>query len=127
MLQRFLPQYRSGPYALNPVIPDIDAFEGQVCNYLEDIAARRVRERVMSTVVNPSSYGIAWVALLLAVLASGAQFSVVRAIQKTTPVQGFGTYYPYNCLLVFISACADYNSAQIFPMFTSSKLINPSE
>ncbi|PGH18233.1 hypothetical protein AJ79_00572 [Helicocarpus griseus UAMH5409] len=68
-VMRYWQVYRDSVYPFYPVLVDIEKFEVDLCNFLDDTISR---ENAFTS--NPN-IDISWLSLLFAVLASGAQFS----------------------------------------------------
>ena len=58
--------------------------------YLEELPTQKLKERILTTEGRISDDQVAWIALLLAVLGSGAQFSVTQGFKGTALAQEFG-------------------------------------
>lgn len=88
-VHRFSSTYKSFSYPFNPVIFDLDHLESGICNYLEDLAADRLRSRLLSTERRQAEYGLSWIALLLSTLAHGAQLSEEAPEQRLAASQDY--------------------------------------
>lgn len=73
-------------HPLRSMLVDVDEFETFVCKYLETSQEQSPRNQ-------PSAQDIAQVGLLLAVLASGAQFLDVKGQTATNQSKAFGMFF----------------------------------
>ncbi|KAI9727008.1 MAG: hypothetical protein M1834_008590 [Cirrosporium novae-zelandiae] len=82
--------YRNLAFPFNPILVDIDGFESDLCIYLEDLATNKFGEHA-------AERPIAQIGLLLATLASGAQFSDMNHHDRMSSSQDFARR-SFHCL-----------------------------
>ncbi|EHK42409.1 hypothetical protein TRIATDRAFT_202092, partial [Trichoderma atroviride IMI 206040] len=86
---RFFPSYRHTAYSFMPFLVDIDRFEVRVCKYLESCAAGQLQDKLHASDTWVSDDGVAFVALLLAILSCGAHFSTLPITQRSEAARDF--------------------------------------
>ncbi len=67
---RFFPTYRNCAYPFNPIVADIEKFEGDMCILLEDLEAGELHDPGRISSKWSSNDSIAFIALLLATLSA---------------------------------------------------------
>lgn len=73
-----------------PFLVDIDGFEIRVCRYLESCAAGQLQDKLRPLDFWASDEGVAFVALLLAILSCGFHFSTLPVTQRSEASRDFG-------------------------------------
>lgn len=86
--------YRNVAYPFNPIIVDIDEFESDLCAYLDE---RHPSEDTGVNGLRPQKeLSMGWMGLLLAVMASGTQFSTKSRSQRETISQAYGKFVRFS-------------------------------
>ncbi|KAF7895848.1 hypothetical protein EAF00_005863 [Botryotinia globosa] len=91
------------PHAFSPIVTDIQAFEAEICLFLEK---RAIKRRQRSIIQNSGDYqnlesqnSMSWHALLFAVLASGEQCCNDNVQERQTASQNY-IRYSFQCLRI---------------------------
>ena len=86
---RFFDIYRTLCNPLYPVISDFDEFEAAVVNYIDDAASYRLRAELEGLKGAAFELRLSWLALLSATIATGIQYSDVKAVERRVLIEGF--------------------------------------
>ncbi|KAH8883311.1 hypothetical protein GQ53DRAFT_732486 [Thozetella sp. PMI_491] len=82
-ISEYFPPYRSFVHPFNPIIVDIDKFESNFCRYLDALAAGELKDQDRISEKWSNEKPLAHVALLLATLAAGSQFSILDPVKRS--------------------------------------------
>ncbi len=81
--------YRTVCAPLNPIIPNLDEFEAIVCNHVDSIANGQLLNSIVSWFGHRQEAALTRLGQILAVLASGIQFSDIPLGERTRLVQEY--------------------------------------
>lgn len=100
-------RYKLSAHSFTPIIPDIEEFEVELCQYLEE----RAFLKRQSYLQNPGTHApeiprsVSWVGSLLAVLASGAQYTQNSSQERQAKSRLYGEFENPRAELDFPFVC----------------------
>lgn len=99
VIPRYINTFRIGPHVVNPVIHDLDAFESQVCTFLEEIGTPKLRSRLTGKDRRVAEVELGRLARLLAVLAAGSRYEDSDCATQVAISREYGQslYHVFPC------------------------------
>ena len=116
---KYFEVYRTISSPIYPVIPDAEAFEAEVCMYLEDPNAYRLRDELEHMSGRVLEDRLAWFSLVCATTATGVQYSDIRCADRKALVQEYCKFFVHKSSPDLTKVqpemrCNCYNSRNIF-------------
>lgn len=94
---RYFEVYKTICHPLYPVIPDLEEFEAHVCQYVEDMSRDRLLHDLAASTGRVRAARLAWLSLLTATVATGAQYSDLPINERDDFVTAHGMlYFPFR-------------------------------
>ena len=90
---RYFGVYRSSCAPLNPIILDLDDFEANLCNQVVGLANGQLLHRIVSSSGQSQELALTQLALLLATLASGVQYSDIQHAERSQLLQEYSQWF----------------------------------